>query len=46
MKYERLLPATRGEMPIAGREAADIRTCDASDEKLGMVYQHFTLVPC
>ena len=36
---------TRGEMLVDGFEAAIRNPREASDAKLGMVYQHFTLVP-
>jgi simple sugar transport system ATP-binding protein len=36
---------TRGEMLIDGGEVAIRNPREASDAKLGMVYQHFTLVP-
>jgi simple sugar transport system ATP-binding protein len=36
---------TRGEMLVDGHEAAIRNPREASDAKLGMVYQHFTLVP-
>ncbi|MCE1235903.1 MAG: ABC transporter ATP-binding protein [Hyphomicrobiales bacterium] len=36
---------TRGEMLIDGREAAIHNPREATEAKLGMVYQHFTLVP-
>ena len=36
---------TRGEMLIDGGQVAIHNPREASDAKLGMVYQHFTLVP-
>ncbi len=38
-------PPTRGQMMIDGQEVAIRNPREASDAKLGMVYQHFTLVP-